>query len=159
MDLDEERQARMRRRTFATLTIMIVGVSGCGGGAKFANRPRPAAPVNLTVYVSDARVSVSPDSVGAGQIIFIVTNQASKTESLSIEPASDPGQSLASTGPINPQSTAQVTVDLHGPRNYTISAGRGGTTQAARAAPSAIQSGRLHVGKPRPSASNALLQP
>ena len=149
----------MRTRTFATLTVTVVALSGCGSSDQFANKPRPPAPVNLTVYVNDARVSVSPDSVGAGQIIFIVTNQASKTESLTIHPAGNPGQALASTGPINPQATAQVTVDLRGPRDYTIAAGKAGTSEAAKAAPSPIQPGRLHVGEPRASASNALLQP
>jgi hypothetical protein len=153
----------MRTRTFATLALMTVGVvvavAGCGGGTHFANRPRPPIPVNLAVYVNDARVSVSPNKVGAGQIIFIVTNQASKTESLSIHPSGRPGRSLASTGPINPQSTAQITVELGGPGDYTIAAGKAGTSQAARAASSPIQSVWLHVGKPRPSASNALLQP
>jgi hypothetical protein len=149
----------MRRTTVATITLTIVAVSGCGGGSQFANRPRPATPINLTVYVSDARVSVSPSTVGAGEVIFIVTNQASKTESLSVHPTGNPGLSLASTGPINPQATAQVTVDLHGPRDYTISAAKTGRTQAARATAVAIQPGKLHVGKPRASASNALLQP
>jgi hypothetical protein len=121
----------MRTRTFATLTVTVVALSGCGSSDHFANKPRPPAPVNLTVYVNNARVSVSPDSVGAGQIIFIV----------------------------NPQATAQVTVELHGPRDYTIAAGKSGTSEAAAASPSPIQPGRLHVGKPRPSASNALLQP
>jgi hypothetical protein len=149
----------MRRTTFGTFAVTILAVSGCGGGAHFANKPRPASPVNLTVYVNDTRVSVSPDSVGAGEVIFIVTNQASKTESLSVHPKSDPSQSLASTGPINPQATAQVTVDLHQEGDYTIAAGKSAASQAAQAQPSAIQPGRLHVGKPRPSASNALLQP
>jgi hypothetical protein len=149
----------MRRRTIATLSVTVVAVSGCGSGTQFANKPRPPAPVNLTVYVNDAKVSISPNSVGAGEIIFIVTNQGRKTESLSIHPSGDPSQSLASTGPINPQSTAQVTVVLHGPRDYTIAAGKAGTSQAAVASPSSIQPGKLHVGKPRASASSALLQP
>jgi hypothetical protein len=151
----------MRTRTFATLTVtaVAVAVAGCGGGTHFANKPRPPTPVNLAVYVNDARISVSPNKVGAGQIILIVTNQASKTESLSIHPSGRPGQSLASTGPINPQSTARITVELGGPRDYTIAAGKAGTSQAARATSSPIQPVRLHVGKPRPSASNALLQP
>src|SRR5690242_15663940 len=136
----------MRRTTFATLTLAVVVVSGCGGGGHFANKPRPPTPINLTVYVNDARVSVSPDTVGAGQVIFIVTNQASKTESLTVHPSSDPSRALASTGPINPQATTQVTVDLHGPNDYTITAGKAGTTQASRAAPSSIEPGKLHVG-------------
>jgi len=149
----------MRTRTFATLTVTVVALAGCGGSQHFANKPRPPAPINLTVYVNDARVSVSPDSVGAGQISFIVTNQASKTESLTIHPAGNPSQALASTGPINPQATLQVTVDLRGPRDYTIAAGKSGTSEAAKATPSPIHPGRLHVGQPRPSASNSLLQP
>jgi hypothetical protein len=149
----------MRTRTVATLAVTTVAAAGCGGGTHFANKPRPPAPVNLTVYVNDARVSVSPDKVGAGQVVFIVTNQGSKTESLTIHPSGNPSQSLASTGPINPQSTAQVTVDLRGPRDYTIAAGKGGATEAARATATAIHPGKLHVGKQRASASNALLQP
>jgi hypothetical protein len=146
--------------TFATLTVTMAAVSGCGsGGKQFANKPRPSAPVNLTVFINDARVSVSPDSVGAGQVIFIVTNQGSKTESMTIHPAGDPSRALASTGPINPQATAQVKVDLHGPSNYTITAGKSARTEAAAASPTSIQPGRLHVGQPRPSSSNALLQP
>jgi hypothetical protein len=149
----------MRRTTFATLTVTIVAVFGCGGASQFANKPRPATPVNLAVYVNDARVSVSPNFVGAGEIMFIVTNQGSKTESLTIRPARDPTRSLAATGPINPQATAQVTVDLRNPGEYTISAGKTGRTEAAAAATSSIEPGRLRIGRPRPSASNALLQP
>jgi hypothetical protein len=149
----------MRRTKFATLTVTAIAVSGCGGGSHFANKPRPASPINLTVYVNDTRVSVSPDSVGAGEIIFIVTNQATKTESLSIHPAGNPDQSLASTGPINPQATAQVTVDLHQPGEYEIAAGKNGGTEAQVAQASPIHPGRLHIGQPRPNASNALLQP
>jgi hypothetical protein len=149
----------MRRTKLASLTVTALAVAGCGSGSHFANKPRPATPINLTVYVSDNRVSVSPDSVGAGQVVFIVTNQASKTESLSIQPAGEPNRSLASTGPINPQATAQVTVDLHEPGDYTIAAGKTAGTQAQLANPSDIHPGRLHIGQPRASASNALLQP
>jgi hypothetical protein len=149
----------MRTRTLATLTVSVVAVAGCGGGSQFANKPRPPAPINLTVYVNDARVSVSPNNVGAGELVFIVTNQASRTESLTIHPSGNPSQLLATTGPINPQSTAQVKVDLHGPRDYTIAAAKLAASQAAAAARSPIEPGRLHVGKPRPSSSNALLQP
>lgn len=149
----------MRKTTFATLAVTIVATSGCGGGAQFANTPRPATPVNLTVYVNDVRVSVSPSSVGAGEIMFIVTNQASETESLTIRPAGDPSQSLAATGPINPQATAQVTVDLRDPGEYTISAGKNGNSEAVAAATGSIQPGRLRIGPARPSASDALLQP
>jgi hypothetical protein len=147
----------MRSTTFAILLASALAVSACGGGTTFANKPRPPTPVNLTVYINDARVSVSPSSVGAGPVVFIVTNAASDTETLTVRAPG--GGSLANTGPINPQATAQVIVDFRDPGDYTVSTGKPGTTQAAQAAPSSIQSATLHIGASRPSGSNALLQP
>ena len=150
----------MRRTTLAILLASALAISACGGGTTFANRPRPPTPVNLTVYINDSRVSVSPSAVGAGPVVFIVTNAASDTETLTVHAPG--GGSLANTGPINPQATAQVIVDFRDPGDYTVSTGRPRTTeaaQAAQAAPSSIQSATIHIGKSRPSASNALLQP
>jgi hypothetical protein len=148
----------MRTRKFGILAVGVLVVSGCGGGATFANKPRPAIPVNLSVYIDNARVSVSPSFVGAGPISFVVTNQASQTESMMIQ---SPGgsQTLASTGPINPQATAQVTVDFMDPGNYTVSTGKQGRTEAAQTIPSSIRPATIRIGPPRPSASNSLLQP
>ncbi len=148
----------MRRTTFALLATGVLALAGCGGGAKFANKPRPATPVDLTVYINKQRVSVSPASVGAGPVIFIVTNQADKTESLTIQTAGNSGRPLATTGPINPQETAQVTVDFRR-GEYTVSTGKSGGSDASLAGAPAIQPAALHIGRPRPSASNALLQP
>ena len=69
--------------------IGIVGacavVAGCrAAGGSAPTQPRPPSPINLTVYVNDARISVSPSRVGAGPVVFIVTNQASKAEQLAI---------------------------------------------------------------------------
>ncbi|MDQ6606891.1 MAG: hypothetical protein M3Z06_10150 [Actinomycetota bacterium] len=136
----------------------MLAIAGCGGGAKFANQPRPATPVDLTVYINSQRVSVSPASVGAGPVIFIVTNQASKTESLTVRRAGNSGSALATTGPINPQETAQVTIDFS-TGDYTVSTGKSGSSDATLAGASSIQPATLHIGRPRPSASNALLQP
>jgi hypothetical protein len=148
----------MRRTTFGILAMCAAAASSCGGGSKFANKPRPATPVNLTVYINNSRVSVSPSSVGAGPVIFIVTNAASRTETLTIQAPSGT-QALGTTGPINPQATAQVTVDFTSPGDYTLGAGKTGGTQAAQSTPSSIQPAKLHIGHARPSASNALLQP
>ncbi|MFL5830664.1 MAG: hypothetical protein ACJ76X_12170 [Solirubrobacteraceae bacterium] len=148
----------MRRLSFGILAVTALAASGCGGGTTFANKPRPPAPVNLTVYVSNSRVSVSPTSVGAGPVVFIVTNSADQTESITIQ-TSD-GVHLASTGPVNPQSTAQVTVDFRDPGTYTVNAGRtGGSTQASQHQPSTIAAATIRIGKQRPSASDQLLQP
>jgi hypothetical protein len=150
----------MRKTTFSTFAVALLAVSGCGSGGSFANKPRPATPVNLTVYINNSMVSVSPASVGAGEVVFIVTNQATRAESLTIHPANDSSQSLARTGPINPQSTDQVAVDLSHPGNYTVAtSSAGGGSDAALAAQRSIQSASLHVGPARARSNNQLLQP
>lgn len=142
------------------LAVTVAFLAGCGsGGGHFANLPRPPSPVNVTVYLNDQRVSISPTSVGAGPIVLIVTNQASQAESVRILPAGvSAGQSLADTGPISPQATAQITVDLK-QGNYSVSTGPTGATEAAQASPSGVTPATLHIGKPRPSASNQLMNP
>jgi hypothetical protein len=148
----------MRRTTFGTFVI-VLALSGCGSSGTFANKSRPASPVDLTVYIDNARVSVSPASVGAGEIVFTVTNQASKAESLTIHPAGDSTRSLGSTGPINPQATDQVTVDFSQPGTYTLAVGGNGGTQAAVATQTHIAPASLRVGTKRPGSSGVLLQP
>lgn len=148
------------RTTISTLAVATLALTACGSSGKYANRPHPPVPINLTVSINDSRVSVSPSEVGAGPVVLLVTNQASKAESLSILPAgSAAGQALASTGPINPQGTAQVVVDIKNSGDYTVTTGTGGSTDAALASPSSIQPARIHIGPPRPSAGNTLLTP
>jgi len=149
----------MRRTTIGILGIGALTVAACGGTGTFANKPRPPVPVNLSVYIDNARVSISPRSVGAGPVVFIVTNQSTNAESLAIVPKGRTGNhALASTGPISPQATAQVTVNFK-PGDYTVSTTTGGATEAARAIAKPVRGAPLHIGPPRPSASDQLLQP
>jgi hypothetical protein len=147
----------MRRRTIGLLAVGAVALAGCGSSKQFANLPRPPTPVDLTVYINDARVSVSPSSVGAGPVNFIVTNQSAKTQTLSIQNSTS-GKALADTGPINPQGTAEVTVDFD-PGDYSVATGPTGKTDAALAQPTTIHPAALHIGRERPNADNVLLQP
>jgi hypothetical protein len=142
------------------IAISTVAIAGCGSSSHFANRPSPPVPVNLTVYINDQRVSVSPAAVGAGPVVLIVTNQASTAESLTVLPAgAAAAQPIADTGPINPQATAQVTVNLNTPGSYTVGITPNASTEAAAALPAGVRPAVLRVGQPRPSGSNALLQP
>jgi hypothetical protein len=143
-----------RRTTIGMLAVSALAVSACGASSQGATTPRPPAPVDLTVYIDNSRVSVSPSSVGAGPVAFIITNQASQAESLAVLPAgSAAGQPLADTGPINPQATAQVTVNFPSPGTYSLSTGGdGGSGSSVRAA-------SLRVGKARANSNNQLLQP
>jgi hypothetical protein len=148
----------MRFRMIAVVGACGLSLAACGSvGGKAATEVRPPTPVNLTVEVNDSRVSVSPSSVGGGPVVFIVTNQASTAQALSISPA---GQThpLASTAPINPQGTTQVSVDFR-PGNYTIATAPHGSTDAALSVNPPIRSASIHIGHERSGSSNTLLQP
>ncbi len=147
----------MRRATIGILAVSAAVATGCGGGKHFANEPRPATPVNLTVYINNSRVLVSPSSVGAGPVTFIVTNQASQAESLSVQPTAG-GAALATTAPINPQATSEVQVNFT-PGTYTLGTNGAGGTDASQANPTPIQSASLIVGPQRQNSNSALLQP
>ncbi|MDQ6816878.1 MAG: hypothetical protein M3018_05650 [Actinomycetota bacterium] len=137
-----------------------LAITGCGSSKKFPNNARPPTPVDLTIYINNSRVSVSPASVGAGPVIFIVSNQANHAQSVTIMPAGvAASQALANTGPINPQATSQVTVNFSTPGDYTVTTAANGTTDASLAAPTNIQAATLHVGPARAASNNTLLQP
>jgi hypothetical protein len=147
----------MRRATIGILAVSAVAAAGCGGGKHFANEPRPPTPVNLTVYINNSRILVSPSSVGAGPVIFIITNQASQAESLTVQPTAG-GAALATTAPINPQATSEVQVNFT-PGTYTVGTNGTGGSDATQASPSQIQSASLFVGPQRQNSNSALLQP
>jgi hypothetical protein len=150
----------MRKTTSLLLALSAVMVYGCSSSGTFANKPSPPQPVNVTVYISKSKVSASPASVSAGPINFIVTNQADKSEAVTILPAgSAAGQPLADTGPINPQATAQVTVNFSSKGDYTVATTAGGSSDAAAASPNSIQPATIHVGAPRAGGSTQLLNP
>jgi iron uptake system EfeUOB component EfeO/EfeM len=146
----------MRTRTIGQLAIIALIVTACGSaGGQSPSAARPPNPVNLTVYVNDSRVSVSPRTVGAGPLTFIVTNQASQAEALAI---SKGGSTLASTPPINPQGTTQVSVNFR-PGRYIIATGTQGKNDAQLSKQSSIRPASLHIGRERESSANSVLQP
>lgn len=148
----------MHRTTIGILALSALAASGCGGAGKtFADKPGPATPINVTVYVNDVRVALSPADVGAGPVTLIVTNQASRAESLAIS-ASGVSHSFASTAPINPQATTELTVNFK-PGDYTIATGSQGSTDASLANPPPLQPASLRIGAARPRSNNLLLAP
>jgi hypothetical protein len=147
----------MRRATIGILAVSAAIVAGCGGGKHFANEPRPPTPVNLTVYINNSRVLVSPSAVGAGPVTFIITNQSAQAQSVTVQPTAG-GSALATTAPINPQATSEVQVNFT-PGTYTVGTNGAGGSDAAQASPSQIQSASLFVGPQRENSNSALLQP
>jgi hypothetical protein len=144
--------------TIAGALAGALALTACAGvGSQSPTESRPPSTVNLAVYVNDSRVLVSPRSIGAGPVLFVVTNHARQAESLAISASGDP-QPLASTAPINPQGTTQVQVTFK-PGDYTIATAPRGETDADLTMPSPIQPASLHIGHERASADNQLLQP
>lgn len=147
----------MRIRTVCAGVVSACVVAACGSaGSRSPTVARPPAPINLSVLVSDSRVMVSPSSAGAGPIVFVITNQASNAEALAITDAH--GSTLASTAPINPQGTTQVSVDF-APGRYTLATAPHGLSEAQLTRPPRIRPASLRVGRPRTATSNELLQP
>ena len=135
-----------RRLALAALVVgLLAAASGCGGGnSERASNLRPPVQVNVAVEIGDKRVSVSPTKIGAGPLRVIVSNQSSASSRLSI----DGPRLRQSVGPINPQDTATLEVDVN-PGQYKLSAdGTAGVRPAV-----------LTVGPKRPSAQNQLLLP
>jgi len=137
-----------RRLPLAALALSALAVAGCGGGSNYKNQDRPASPITITGVVSDKGVSISPAKFGAGPIVLLITNQSRRSQAVSLIPdTSQQAGELGSTGPINPQGTGQVQLDVK-QGTYTVKVG----------AP-AIKPATVTVGPPRPSAQNDVLQP
>ena len=142
------------RRTAALAPLAVAGalaLSGCGSSsADYNNDPRPPAPIIITGYIDDQRVSVSPRTLGAGPISLIVTNQTGASQRVTLESAGATGTGPGIkqvTAPISPQDTATLKVDVK-PGSYSVHVGG-----------DAIRAARLRVGPERESAQNDLLQP
>jgi hypothetical protein len=132
----------------ATPALAAVALAACGS-SHFQYTPKATVPINVSVYIDSQRVSLSPNSITPGPTTITITNQASTAESLQVVPAGG-SNALAETGPISPQGTAQVTVDLSSAGAYTISTAPNNSTEAAASTPTGILPGLLRVQGQRP---------
>jgi len=145
------RKAKLHRRALACapLAALMLLLAACGE-KDYKNELRPPAPINVTAYVSDKAVSVSPNRFGAGPIVVIVTNQSQTSQEATFETDELGGTQSGikqSTAPINPGETGQLKLDVR-QGNYRVKVG----SPAIRPAPVA-------VGSQRESAQNKVLQP
>ena len=140
----------MHARTAIGLSVAAVVIAGCGSEPDYANDPRPPAPINVSASITDNKVTVSPHSFGAGPIVLTIANETHASHRVTLETdelgASTPGLKQ-STGPINPDGTSTLKVDVKS-GDYQLSADGG-----------QIKPARVQVGARRKSAQNDLLQP
>jgi hypothetical protein len=125
-------------------------LAGCGGGGEdYANKPRPATPINVTAAISDKKISISPKRFGAGPVVIIVSNQTTKEQTLTLQTdelgGTQPGMKQT-TDPIAPRGTGTLKSDMR-EGSYALSV-RNGPSPAS-----------LEVGPPRKSAQDTLLEP
>ena len=143
----------LARQLALALAVGVAGTFavGCGDSSSYGNDPRPATPVAITASIAKQRVSLSPRSLGAGPVLIVVTNQSGNSQDLSIasadEPGSSPGIAPQTTGPISPQDTASLQLNLR-QGDYVIGV-----------KDNAVEPARLRVGPARPSSQNQLLLP
>jgi hypothetical protein len=123
--------------------VLALGVAGCGDNDRYANDPRPPAPIVITASISQDKVSVSPDRFGAGPISLVITNQTEAAQQVTFES----GGGRQQTGPINPSDTATLKADV--PQGDAV----------VKVGGAGISPARIAVGPERKSAQNELLQP
>ncbi|MEA2450789.1 MAG: hypothetical protein QOG63_2721 [Thermoleophilaceae bacterium] len=133
---------------FALLATTALIGAGCGGGSHFENAPRPPSPVQLTGVIRDDKVTVSPNRVGAGPIILLISNQTQQAHTITL----DGGSVNETVGPINPLDTAKVQQTL-GRGSYQVKAG------SKQAVAKEISPATLDIGPSRKSSRNELLLP
>ena len=142
---------RIPGRTAAVAAVLIgSALAACGDeGGDYANKPRPATPINVTAAISDKKISISPKQFGAGPVVIIVSNQtgAKQTVTLETDELGGSGPGLKETSdPIGPRGTGTLKVDVR-EGTYALS-----TSDGPKPA-------KLDVGPDRKSAQDELLEP
>ena len=132
-----------------TAAALCCGIAACGGGADYANKPRPPSPINVTAAISTKKVSISPKTFGAGPIVIIISNQTDEMQTVTLQTqelgGTEPGIKQTSN-PIDPRGTGTMKVDVR-KGTYEISA-KGG-----------VKAATVEVGRERGSAQDELLEP
>jgi hypothetical protein len=136
------------RTRLAALLFGVLVLGGCGGGGDFKNEPRPAVPIQLTGVITNKEVTVSPNKLGAGPIVLLISNETNQAHTVTL------------IGPkvntkiesVNPQDVGKIQATLL-PGQYTVSAG------SSHAVKRPIKDARLSIGAPRPNSSSKVLLP
>jgi hypothetical protein len=135
-----------RALPFLLAGIGLLLLSGCGGD-DFADKPRPALPVELTGVIQEKEVTISPNEVGAGAVRITIANETSESHTVTLE-----GENVEErVGPINPQDAATI--------NKTLAQGTYEVVAGSNRVGGEIAPGKLVVGPPREPSNNQLLQP
>jgi hypothetical protein len=136
---------RIRIGALASGLALAAGLlAGCGGGKNFADKPRPAAPLYLNGVITAKGVDVSPNRVGAGPVVILVSNQTAIPRTLTLDGGNI---ALVVIPPIAPADTGRIQTTL-GPGTYTVKAG------SVKALRRTLRPAHLVIGKARADSNN-----
>lgn len=141
---------RIRAQTVSAICVAGLAFGACGED-DFENEPRPPVPVQLTGVITEERVTISPDELGAGPVVITVSNQTDASHTVTLE-STGGGTTREQVGPINPLDTATLQRTLE-PGRYTVRAG------SEEAVEREIRPATITIGPERDSASDELLLP
>ena len=119
MDRTVQRRLRaLRALPFALVRRLVllavpIALAACGGGEQRKNDLRPAAPVTLTGAIHADRIQISPDTVGAGTVVLVLSNQSKSPQTVTFETdelGGTRGGNTASSPEIAPGSTGRLTI-------------------------------------------------
>lgn len=139
-----------RGAALAAGIVVVSALAGCGQKDYLREPARAPLPIQITGVITPQEVTISPDNIGGGPIVLLISNQDDVSHTVIFEG----GQTREQVGPINPDDAATITTDVsQGP--YTVRAG----SERAVAPGEAIEAGQLIVGQRRPTGEDDLLRP
>ena len=141
---------RGRRALLLAGIVAVSALSGCGQRDYLREPPRPPVPIEITGVITAREVTVSPDRIGGGPVILVISNQDEMSHTVIVEGNGAREQ----VGPINPQDAATIQTEVSQGR-YTVRAG----SERAVAPGQGIEPDVLEVGQGRPTGEDDLLRP
>jgi hypothetical protein len=134
----------MRKSIVVWIAVLAAAalVSGCVGNESYPNNPKPPAVLNITVFVGEADIAVSPEPFGAGPARFIITNQTGTNQKVLLSTDQFDRETLVGKGQtVNFKQTVE-------PGDLTISSSN-----------TAADAKTVEVGPQRPTSQHDLNQP
>lgn len=142
------RSSSRRTAIVAVFGCATLALAACGEDEQFANEPNPPVPITVTALVDEDAISVSPAQVGGGVARFILANQSSEPQEVSLRARDQRDAVIAQVRqPIAVGGTGELKRDLE-PGVYEL------VTDGDD-----IEPGILEVGPKRPEGEDQLLLP
>ena len=141
------RRRTVDRRTGAAILLCGPLVAGCGTATRvdFSRHSRPAAPVDVSVYLGPGGIQIDPLTLRPGPVQFNVTNQSGAPAAVAVTIIN--GRTLGASPQIPAGGSAQIKTDLGA---HAVGIGIAGRPASVR---------QLDVRGAARSGDRALLQP